>query len=750
MIRKAVSHYKILEKIGEGGMGLVYKAEDTKLKRTVALKFLSSELMSDPEAKLRFAREAQAAAALVHPNIATIFAFNEWEGQSFIAMEFVDGETLAYLLKGGPLAIDQAVEFILAVADALSLAHKKGVIHRDIKPANIMIVPEISTQKVRQVKVMDFGLAKLREGADITLPGTLMGTLAYMSPEQAQGKPTDHRSDIFSLGAVFYEMLTGQPPFGRGAEASILYRIIHEEPVPLMEQRAEIPEDLGRVISKALVKDPSRRYQNMDEILADLTSYQYNPQTLAEKAGPEKTSIAVLPFDDISPGKENEFLADGMTDELITTLSQNKNLRVIARTSVMKYKEHTKDIRDIGRELGISHIVEGSVRRYKDKLRITAQLINTEDGSHLWADKFDGSVADIFDFQEKVAAEVSGALRVELGGEKKVEVTKILPQAEAYELFLKGKFLQDAPSLANIDRSVATLERAIELDPQYADAYASLASAYMLYYDTGLRPDPEYLTKAREVAQKALDIDDKNTEALFSLASLTFKQGRLENAFQRFNEILKIDPTHRSTVWWHAIILCFSSYFEEALEEADQLLARDPFWPMAHWLHSTIRLYQGMFDASVAEYEHVVVEVPTKLVWLALTYRYAGRMDKAWKAAKKVRQYEPDGVLWPQAFAFLEGAERKGKAILRYIDERIKVFGWDFFIVGYWVASIYAMADEKDEAFRWLDRSIELGNRNHRWFEVDPNLDNLRDDPRFPQMLEKARKEAQKIGNLLF
>jgi adenylate cyclase len=544
-------------------------------------------------------------------------------------------------------------------------------------------------------------------------------------------------------------MLTGKPPFGRGTQASVLYNIIHEAPSPLSELRREVPEPLEKIVTRALVKDPASRYQNMDEILFDLAGYQYNPQTLAVKAGPEKTSIAVLPFDDISPGQDNEFLADGMTEELITTLSQNKKLRVIARSSVVRYKNQAPDIQHIGKELGISHVVEGSVRRFKDKLRITAQLISAEDGFHLWADKFDGEMGDIFDFQEKAAAEVSKALNVELTGEGLREAKKRHPQGEAYELYLKGKYLQDAPNLANLDRSVAMLGRAVDLDPQYADAYSFLASAYLLYYDTGLRPDPEYLSKADEIARQAISLDKRNSESLFTLANLTLKKGNVEDAFTRFNEILEIDPTHRNTAWWHAILLCFSSHFEEALQETDQLLARDPFWAMAHWLHSTIRLYQGMFDAAVAEYEQVAVEVPTKLVWLALTYRYADQMEKGWEAAKKVRKYQPDGVLYPIAYAFLEGAEGKGKAILKYVDERVATFGWDFFIVGYWVASIYALADERDEAFRWLDRSIELGCGNHRWFEVDPNLKNLRNDPRFPKMMEKARAEAQRIGKLI-
>jgi len=289
------------------------------------------------------------------------------------------------------------------------------------------------------------------------------------------------------------------------------------------------------------------------------------------------------------------------------------------------------------------------------------------------------------------------------------------------------------------------LNRALKLDPQYAAATGSLASCYLWYVDTGLRPDPGYLSKAEASAKKALRIDKNQPDALYTFANLAMKRGRVEEAFDGFSKVLKADPNHHDSRLWRAVLLYMSSYLEEALQEADQLLASDPFWPMAHWLRSTIRLHMGLCDAAVAEYEQMVAEVPSKLVWLALSYRYAGKMEKAWKSAEKLKELEPEGILWPMAFAFLEGAEGKGKKILSYVDDRVKGFGWDFHIVVYWVASFYAMAGEKDEAFRWLERCIEIGNRNIRWFEVDPNIENLRDDPHYVEILKKARNEAEKL-----
>jgi TolB-like protein/cytochrome c-type biogenesis protein CcmH/NrfG len=483
----------------------------------------------------------------------------------------------------------------------------------------------------------------------------------------------------------------------------------------------------------------------MSELLTDLADFQYSPITLADKAGPSRISIAVLPFEDISPGKQNQYLADGMTEELITALSQNPKLRVIARTSVMPYKERAGDVRAIGQELGISHALEGSVRRLENRLRITAQLIDTEDGSHIWADKYDGVIGDIFGFQEEVAGKVIDALRDKFDIEPVEASAKAAPQTRAYELYLQGKFLLDVQTLPNLDRSVQLLERALRFDPDYPEAMATLACAYLWYVDTGLRPDPKYLSRAQTTAQKALTFDEGQADALYVLANLTMKRGAIEEAFKGFGKALETDPNHRDARLWRSILLCLSSCFDEALKEADRLLSFDPFWPMAHWIHSTIRMHQGRFDAAVAEYEQVITELTSKLVWLALAYRYAGRMDKAWAAADKVKRLEPDGVLWPIAFAFLEGAEGKGRKILEYVDDRVKAFGWDFHIATYWVASFYAMAGENEEALRWLERAIDIGNRNHLWFEIDPNLEPLRDDYRFAGVLEKARTSALNI-----
>ncbi len=746
MTDRMISRYRILEKLGAGGMGIVYKAEDPRLKRFVALKVLNEPFSSDQEARERLEREAQAAAALNHPNIIGIYEIGDFEGRVYIAMEYVEGRTLDAVIGGKPLPLDQAIEFAIAIADALALTHRKGIIHRDIKPPNIMVSSSLhGARRTQQIKVLDFGLAKLAGHRGLTMTKGPMGTLAYMSPEQTTGSAVDHRTDIFSFGAVFYEMLCGAPPFEAEYQAAVLYNIVNEQPVPLARRRSDVSEQLDDVVSKALAKNPAERYQSMEALLADLARYEYNPQILAMKAGPAKKSVAVLPFEDMSPGKKAGYLADGVTEEITVALSRNERLRVIARTSMMQYKGHAKDVRIIGKELGTSYVIEGSVRRHCQTLRVAARLIDARDGSHLWADTYDGKTKDIFAFQEQVAGRVADVLEVSLGGDEGEKPAKAAPHTKAYERYLQGKLLLDVPTLQNLDRSVRLLTQALELEPRYAGAYGGMSVAYLWYVDTGMRPDPANLAKAEEAAARALAIDPAQPDALCTTANLKMKRGEIEDAFDAYSRVLALEPNHSDARMFRACLLYYASFFEEALREADMLLSTDPHWPLAHWLHSTIRLHQGIFNAAVAEYETVVTELPPKLVWLALAYRYKGDMTRAWEAARKLRGIDSDGSLWPFAFAFLEGAEGKGRKILDYIDERVRENCWNSIIEVYWIASLYAMADERDEAFRWLERGISLGNRNYLWFKMDPNLERIRNDVRFQQICERAFEAAERL-----
>lgn len=400
MIGKIISHYKILEKIGKGGMGVVYKAEDTKLKRTVALKFLPKEFTADPEAKERFIQEAQAAGALDHPNICTVYEIDEVNGQTFIVMAYIEGQNLKDRFKSGLLEIEDALEIAIRVAEGLQEAHENGIVHRDIKPANIMLTVK------DQAKILDFGLAKLSWGVDLTKTATIMGTVAYMSPEQAKGEKVDHRTDIWSFGAMLYEMLTGERPFKVTHDQAVLHAILNEDPVPITKIRKDIPQELEKIVKKTLEKDLKKRYGVMGAMLKDLKSVGSKSVSVSA----DKPSIAVLPFVNMSADPENEYFSDGLAEDLINALTKITDLHVVARTSSFAFKGEKVDIREIGEKLNVDNLLEGSVRKVGNRVRITAQLIKVKDGYHLWSDRYDRNMEDVFAIQDEITEKIMGKL----------------------------------------------------------------------------------------------------------------------------------------------------------------------------------------------------------------------------------------------------------------------------------------------------------------------------------------------------
>ncbi|MFQ5825159.1 MAG: protein kinase, partial [bacterium] len=553
MIGKTISHYKILEKLGEGGMGVVYKARDTKLDRFVALKFLPPQYTIDSEIQARFKREAKAIAALNHPNIITIYEIAEREGQSYIAMEYVDGESLKDVIAKKELSIDKVIEIASQICEGLQAAHQAGIVHRDIKPANILL------EKTGRVKIVDFGLAKLKDVTRLTKESSTMGTLSYMSPEQIQSAEVDQRSDIFSVGVVLYEMITGQLPFKGDYEAAVSYSILHEEPEPLARYKAGISDALQRMVDKALSKDTNTRYQSAADLLADLKGLLKEPTIAAavrpwkkiinrqhlifagvglllalaiyiifslndlnffqsqkpatvETRGQWQNSIAVLPFENISPDPEQEYFCDGMTEQIITNLSQLQALKVIARTSVMKFKNTEKTIPEIGEELHVAHILEGSIRKVGNRIRVTAQLIEADEGYHLWAKDYDRELEDVFAVQDDVSEAIARALLKKLTTKEVEEIkTKQTKNSEAYEYYLKGEYFHYRKFLVTVRmedfrKSEKMFKKAIDLDPNYALAHAGLADLYNSY-TYRIKDDKEYGDLQQNYIERAFRLD---------------------------------------------------------------------------------------------------------------------------------------------------------------------------------------------------------------------------------------------------
>jgi non-specific serine/threonine protein kinase len=479
-----VAHYRIEKKIGAGGMGAVYLAEDTKLQRQVALKFLPSEYISEPELKARFMREAQAAASLNHPNIVTVFEISEHEGQLYIAMEYVEGESLKDLIAKNEFSVREVLDIALQISDGLTAAHQAGIIHRDIKPQNILM------GKDGRVRICDFGLAKAKRDVTLTQAGSTLGTVAYMSPEQAQGKEVDQRGDIFSFGVVLYEMITGQLPFKGEHEAAVIHSIVNDTPEPLARYKSDVPEKLQRIVGKAMEKDREMRYQHADDLGADLRNLKAEFETgvtkTLERVTKAQPSIAVLPFTNLSADKEQEYFCDGMAEEIINALTHVEDLRVVARTSAFSFRGKEIDIRDIGKKLNVETLLEGSVRKAGNRLRITAQLVNVADGYHLWSEKYDRNIQDVFAIQDEISLAIVDNLKVRLFGKEKASLVKEkaslvkrrTDDVEAYNLYLKGIYFSQMWTVEGFENAIECFEQALQEDPNYALAYAGVAEVY--------------------------------------------------------------------------------------------------------------------------------------------------------------------------------------------------------------------------------------------------------------------------------
>ncbi|MGA8265990.1 MAG: protein kinase [Ignavibacteriaceae bacterium] len=712
MLGKKISHYEITEEIGRGGMGIVYKAKDLKLDRIVAIKFLPPQMASSEENKIRFIREAKSAAALSHPNILGIYEIDEADGLLFIAMEFVDGKTLkshiSKITTGTGVPVDQAIDWIEQIAQGLKSAHDMNIVHRDIKTENVMI------NKDDRLKIMDFGLAKIKSSEGVTKTRSSLGTLSYMSPEQTHAIPADHRSDIWSLGVVFYEILTGELPFKSEHEAALLYLISSEQPPSPNLLNKKITHQLDSLINKMLEKDRDKRFQSVDDFLISLKSVKEDIKNAANV--PKTKAIVVLPFDNISPDTDSDYFADGLTEELIANLSRLKDIRLVPRTTSMRYKGTTKDIKTIGRELGTRYILAGSVRKFQENLRITVELIDVENDAQLWADTYKGKLADVFDIQEQVSKQIVDMLMVKLTPSEKIVLTKrstINP--EAFDLYLRARDSLYRRTTKSMLQAIQLFEKAIELDPRYADAYAGIGESYSALYLDSQRNEI-WLDKAIENGLKALMYDSGLSEAYAALGLAYYNKRSFEEAVTASKKAIELDRNNFIAYWILARIYIATNKEREAEELCLKVIELNPDFYSVYGDLEIIygRLgekekYDAMVKTGIEAYQRYLRDHQDDArchMYLATDLAQIGDKDNALKEAKRALELNPDDPL-----------------------------------MLYNATCFYTQLGEKEPALNSLERAISVGYANYEWLEKDTDLDPIRNDSKFIELVLRLNKK---------
>ncbi len=772
MIGKTILHYKILAKLGEGGMGVVYKAEDTKLERIVAIKFLPHHIAANAEERERFKIEAQAAAALNHPNIATIHAIEEVDGEMFIVMEFIDGQELRKLLiDNGQLSIDNCLNYATQIAEGLKAAHTKGITHRDIKSSNIMVTES------GQVKIMDFGLAKIAGGAQLTKDHSTLGTAAYMSPEQARGEKVDHRTDIWALGVVLYEMLTGQLPFRGVYEQAVIYSILNEQAEPITNLRSDTPQALQQITNKALAKKVNERYQSINEMLHVLRQSgnqifvaERSPAVVSRKskrsvlyaaaaglvilllAGiiyfrqpaelvSQINAIAVLPLTNLSGDPNKEFFADGMTEALISDLGQIEALRVISRTSVMQYKNLIKPLPEIAKELNVDAVVEGSVQSSGDQVEINVRLIEATTEQRLWSKSYGRELRDVLTLQREVALAIAREINAQVTMEERALLEKNRTvDPKAYELYLWGRNFRDKETPENIKQAVDYFERAITIDPNFAPAHADLIVPYIISGGFGVLPVEEAKSKARQAAAKALQLDQMNAEAHTGLGVIReFFDWNWSDAEEEFRQAVELNPGSRASHYEYGLFLIRMGKTEEGLAELKRAQEVDPLSEAMNANAAYAYIYNRQNDQAIEQCKKTLTFFPNSSV-THLMLGQAYFLKRMYEEAIGVLETEvtASAGIDEVRFGFLGSAY----ALSGHSDKALKMLEESRQDGSrYSMAMIYTSLGEKDKALPLLKQAYDERSPFLVYILRNPIFDPLHSEPRFQALLKKMSLE---------
>jgi serine/threonine protein kinase/tetratricopeptide (TPR) repeat protein len=780
--------YEVLGLIGAGGMGEVYQAKDTRLDRTVAIKVLPSAMASDPGRRARFEREAKTIAGLTHPHICTLHDVGEYTGSTFLVMEHLVGETLAARLQRGALPLEQALGVATEIAEALDAAHKQGVIHRDLKPGNVMLTKS-------GVKLLDFGLAKLvseasaaevptTAGGFSTGAGALLGTAGYMSPEQVRGEALDARTDLFSLGVVLYEMTTGRRPFTGDSSVALLASILGDTPPPVTTLNPRLPQQLDRIIRHGLAKTPDRRYQTSRDLRNDLEELKHEidagdvmaGSSPGPRAGPrrerawlpavavvaaavailaaagilsrqrvssDRRSIAVLPLKNLSANPENEYFSDGITEDIIAQLSKLGDLRVIAATSVQHYKNSGKTVPEIGRELGVATLLEGSVRRAGDRVRIVSELVDARTSQQLWAETYDRDLRDIFAIQTEVSRSIAVALKGELSPAESARLEAPARDVDAFNLYLKGRYYWNERTPDGLKKAIDYFQQAIAKDPTYALAYAGLADSYNLLAQYGINPAEDVRPRAKEAATRALALDPTLAEAHVSQALIEHAEFGWAAAEAEYRRAIDLNPSYATAHHWYANYLSQLGRFDEAVAEIKRAQQLDPLSIGINTAFGAVLYLARRNDEAVAQLR-TTLEMDPKFALahgaLAEVYIQKRAYAQALEEYNAVKAITGDTSDLRASLGYLYAVSGRPRAALQLVDELGRRRGPEAAAPGS-LAVVYAALGQKDLAFAWLDKAYAERDAWLVFLKVEPKFDNLRSDPRFDMLLRRTGLE---------